>query len=61
MTSKQAIREIQKIFDINAIYAQRVFSLADKTKLIEDSKRIIGEKPKPFVKWVDSQKKYYEM
>ena len=56
MTTKQAIREIQNTFDINVIYAQRVFSLADKTKLIEDSKRIIGEKPKPFVKWVGGKR-----
>ncbi len=56
MTTKQAIREIQDTFDINAIYAQRVFSLADKTHLIEDSKRIISEKPKPFVKWVGGKR-----
>lgn len=56
MTTKQAIKEIQNTFDINAIYAQRVFSLADKTKLIEDSRRIIDEKPKPFVKWVGGKR-----
>lgn len=56
MTIKQSIREIQETFDINAIYARRVFSLADKTKLIEDSGRIIGEKPKPFVKWVGGKR-----
>lgn len=56
MTTNQAIREIQKTFDINTIYAQRVFSLADKTRLIEDSKRIIEEKPKPFVKWVGGKR-----
>lgn len=56
MTTKQAIFEIQKTFDINAIYARRVFSLADKTKLIEDSGRIIAAKPKPFVKWVGGKR-----
>lgn len=56
MTIKQAVQEIQKTFDINVIYAQRVFSLADKTKLIEDSRRIISEKPKPFVKWVGGKR-----
>jgi DNA adenine methylase len=56
MTIKQSIIEIQKAFDINAIYAQRVFSLADKKNLLEDSARIITEKPKPFVKWVGGKR-----
>lgn len=56
MTSKQAIQQIQSTFDINAIYAHRVFTLADKTNLIDDSKRIIAEKPKPFVKWVGGKR-----
>ena len=56
MTSKQAIQKIQNTFDINAIYAHRVFTLADKTNLIDDSKRIISEKPKPFVKWVGGKR-----
>ena len=56
MTTKDAIRDIQKTFDINAIYAHRVFTLADKTKLIDDSRRIISEKPKPFVKWVGGKR-----
>jgi DNA adenine methylase len=56
MTKDQAILEIKKTFNINAIYAHRVFSLADKKKLIEDSTRIIAEKPKPFVKWVGGKR-----
>ncbi len=56
MTKNQTILELQKTFNINAIYAHRVFSLADKTKLIEDSFRIIAEKPKPFVKWVGGKR-----
>src|SRR3989338_424152 len=56
MTKKKAIKEIQNTFNINAIYAQRVFSLADKTNLLEDSGRIIDEKPKPFVKWVGGKR-----
>jgi DNA adenine methylase len=56
MTKDQAILEIKNTFNINAIYAHRVFSLADKTKLIEDSTRIIAEKPKPFVKWVGGKR-----
>ena len=46
MTKDQAILEIKETFNINAIYAHRVFLLADKSNLIEDSSRIISEKPK---------------
>lgn len=56
MTSKQAIEEIQKKFNINAIFAHRAFLLADKTNLFEDVERIISEKPKPFVKWVGGKR-----
>lgn len=56
MTKNEAILEIKETFNINAIYAYRVFSLADKTNLIEDSSRIIAEKPKPFVKWVGGKR-----
>ena len=56
MTKDLAILEIKETFNINSIYAYRVFSLADKTKLIEDASRIIAEKPKPFVKWVGGKR-----
>ena len=56
MTEYQAILEIKKNFNINTIYAHRVFSLANKINLIEDSSRIIAEKPKPFVKWVGGKR-----
>ncbi len=56
MTTKQAIREIQENFDINSIFAHKVFLLADKTNLLEDAARIIAEKPKPFVKWVGGKR-----
>lgn len=56
MTKDQAILELRKTFDINAIYAHKVFLLADKKKLIEDASRIIAEKPKPFVKWVGGKR-----
>ena len=56
MTNGKAILELAKTFDINSIYASRVFQLADKTKLIEDASHIISEKPKPFVKWVGGKR-----
>jgi DNA adenine methylase len=56
MTTQQAVREIQTRFDVNAIFAYKVFHLADKSRLFEDAARIIGEKPKPFVKWVGGKR-----
>ncbi len=56
MIQNKVITEIANTFDINKIYAHRVFSLADKSNLIEDSSRIISEKPKPFVKWVGGKR-----
>jgi DNA adenine methylase len=56
MTKDQAIAQLTKTFDINAIYAYRIFQLADKTNFIEDASSIIAEKPKPFVKWVGGKR-----
>lgn len=56
MTSKEAIREIQNKFDVNSIFAYRVYSLANKKNLFEDVVKIIAEKPKPFVKWVGGKR-----
>lgn len=56
MTTQQAIKEIQNKFDVNAIFAYRVYSLADKKNLFDDAAKIIAEKPKPFVKWVGGKR-----
>lgn len=56
MTQTQAILELTKRFNINRIYARKVFSVADKNNLIEDSSRIIANKAKPFVKWVGGKR-----
>jgi DNA adenine methylase len=65
MSTKEKVLEIQKTFDVNAIYARLVYDLADKTNLLEDVARIITEKPKPFVKWVGGKrqllKQFYNM
>ncbi len=53
---KQSVLDIQKTFDINRIYAHKVFLLADKKNLLDDSAKIIAEKPKPFVKWVGGKR-----
>lgn len=56
MTAQQAIKEIQDKFDVNYIFAYKVYSLADKKNLFEDVAKIIAEKPKPFVKWVGGKR-----
>ncbi len=56
MTKDEAILELKKTFDINAIYAYKVFTLADKDKFLEDAQKIISAKPKPFVKWVGGKR-----
>jgi DNA adenine methylase len=60
MSSKQAILEIQKTFNINPIYARNVFEQANKNDLINDVARIINDKPKPFVKWVGGKRQLLE-
>lgn len=60
MTTKQAIKTIQKSFDINSIYAFKVYHLADKSNLFEDVERILSEKPKPFIKWVGGKRQLLE-
>lgn len=56
MTTHDGATEIQKAFDINSIYAKRVFTLADKKNLLDSAANIINEKPKPFVKWVGGKR-----
>lgn len=56
MTTRDGVLEIQKAFDINAIYAKHVFERADKKNLIPSASEIINEKPKPFVKWVGGKR-----
>ncbi len=55
-TEREEIKKIQETFDINAIYARYVFERADKQNLFIDARRIIDEKPKPFVKWVGGKR-----
>ncbi|MDQ5883493.1 MAG: hypothetical protein QG654_407, partial [Patescibacteria group bacterium] len=56
MTTKQSIKKIENLFNLNPIYARHVFTLADKNNLIESAKKIIESKPKPFVKWVGGKR-----
>jgi DNA adenine methylase len=56
MTTKDGVKKITDFFEINHIYAQSVFLVADKKNLIESAREIIDEKPKPFVKWVGGKR-----
>lgn len=56
MTQKEGVLELQKVFNINHIYSMVVFSMADKDNLIPSAKKIIDERPKPFVKWVGGKR-----
>jgi DNA adenine methylase len=56
MQNKKEITQLINVFDINSIYAHKVFLLADKENLINAATKIIGERPKPFVKWVGGKR-----
>lgn len=47
---------IANSFDINLIYARRLFMSVDKNDSLEDIQKLISEKPKPFVKWVGGKR-----
>ena len=56
MSNSFAVKEIQDTFDINSIYAQRVFDLTRTQNFLDEAEKIINEKPKPFVKWVGGKR-----
>jgi len=56
MTTKEVARTIQECFNVNFIYARHVARCVDKDNLQESAKKIIDEKPKPFVKWVGGKR-----
>lgn len=58
MAPAQFIEEIERRFDIHRISAKNiVFFLSYKKNLsFDDIKNFIGEKPKPFVKWVGGKR-----
>ncbi len=56
MTTSQAVKIIQQDFDINAIYARHVLLQTKGKYDPEQSRKIIDEKAKPFVKWVGGKR-----
>ncbi|MCF7831889.1 MAG: DNA adenine methylase [Candidatus Pacebacteria bacterium] len=56
MNTLVKIRKIREQFDVNPIFAYKLaVSVGDKN-LIEDVKKLLQEKPKPFVKWVGGKR-----
>lgn len=56
MTSAQAIKKIQNTFNVNAIYAKKVFGMTQTEDFLSEVSKILDEKPKPFVKWVGGKR-----
>lgn len=56
MDNNYAIKKIQETFDVNSIYAHRVFSMTKTKDFLSEASEIISEKPKPFVKWVGGKR-----
>jgi len=54
--SEKVIAEIQEEFDVNQIYAQRLFSLVSGPNWRLEVAKIVQDKPKPFVKWVGGKR-----
>ena len=62
MIKNKAIKELKETFDINTIYAHRVFSLSDKSKLIDISLNTIErlqleESPNPTIETLQKNAK----
>lgn len=47
---------IANAFDVNFIYARRLFSLVGETSTFDDVQKLISQKPRPFVKWVGGKR-----
>jgi hypothetical protein len=51
-TGGLTVAGIANSFDINLIYARRLFQSIDTNDDFEAVQKMISHKPKPFVKWV---------
>ena len=55
-TSGLTATNIANAFDVNLIYARQLFQFVGKDSTLEDVKKLINAKPKPFVKWVGGKR-----
>ena len=50
------VANIATTFDVNLIYARRLFQSVDTTEDIDEVQKLISQKPKPFVKWAGGKR-----
>ena len=55
-TGGLTVKSIAGALDINFIYARRLFQLSQKNSTLDDIRKIVEDKPKPFVKWVGGKR-----
>ena len=55
-TGGLTVKSIASALDINLIYARRLFQLSQKNSTLDDIRKIVKDKPKPFVKWVGGKR-----
>lgn len=55
-TQIQTIKKIQEAYDINSIYAGKIFGMLKTQDFLKEAGMLIDAKPKPFVKWVGGKR-----
>lgn len=55
-TGSLTATSIADTFDVNFIYARRLFQFVGEDSTLEDVQKLINAKPKPFVKWVGGKR-----
>ena len=55
-TGGLTVKSIASSLDVNLIYARRLFQLSQKNSTLDDIRKIVEDKPKPFVKWVGGKR-----
>ena len=56
LKSDYSAKMIKNRLDINHIFAYTVFGATEKSKSLDEAKKFIEDKPKPFVKWVGGKR-----
>ncbi len=56
MAAGLMVANIANTFDINLIYARRLFQSIDATSSFDEIQKLIRQKPKPFVKWAGGKR-----
>ena len=50
------VASIATTFDVNFIYARRLFQSIGAAEDVDEVQKLISQKPKPFVKWVGGKR-----